>query len=228
MRRFAWAAVLVSAVSLSACGTRYQGGNNAPIYPAPKLTTTQPKAPTRTTSTTVKPQSLSANLPGGGRSYVGTPQYGAPWTVVGSADWVAARWMVAYKSFSYTDPGPGMWMVRIKPYTTPSFYASLLPTDPAARNPFTVAPADKAYWATVKQHSQSKSIQIVEVSRVNQAGFTPTSEIVEVLYDHYFHSVPGPQSSTPDNATVRYLCMRRIGGKWLVNNETLATNPVAC
>lgn len=222
--------LLAVAVSLAACNTGRQspGGNNAPIAKPKYPTVSTPRSPTATSTTTTQPakQNLHVNLPGGGQSYVGTPQYGHPWTVKGSADWVAAQWVIGYKSMLYTYPAPGWWMVLIKPYTTSSFYNEILPP-PSVRNPRVVAPADRAFWATVQKNRQSTRIVIDQVNRVNQAGFTATSEVAEVLYSHIYES-RSASNPYPTNATVRYLCMVKQGGKWLVNNETRATHPIAC
>jgi len=229
------AVVLAAAVGLSACGGHHEafGGNNAPgpsrpgvtTTTAPKATTTVPAsttttAPKATTTTTV-------HLPPGEHAAVGTPQKGKPWLTPGTAEYVAAQWVIAYHDLSYTQPivnhtGLGDWVQRIRPWSTSSWWHTLANPVLADERTGTALPSDITYWKDqVVAQQLVEQVQIVEANRIDQAGWTATHEYVQVAWYYRvsnYHSTDVYRGYQHD-FTTDYLTMVKVGGHWLVNHE---------
>lgn len=231
---------LAAAVSLAACGSArpaaFGGGNNAPHQTAPATTTTT-TAPPATTTTTVPPTTVPGPIdtvepgtvvtaPGGVHSAFGTPQTGKPWLTAGTPTYVAAEWTIAYHELLWTQPvvaGTGLsyYIHRITPYSTPAWLATLSAPVKAVENTGTAAPGDAQIWAQIVHTQTDKTVQIIEANRVDQAGWTATSEVVQVTFFYQVTTAahPNPQPGLQIGLTTDYLTMDKIGGRWLVSHE---------
>lgn len=242
-------AALAATVGLAACGgAPHQsslGGNNAPRdtigVPASSSPTTAPPRPTTTTRTpatapatttttapgtsTLQPGTV-ITLPGGVSSAFGTPQKGKPWLTPGTAEHAAAAWTVAYHELLWTQPevngsGYGYYIHRIAPWSTPAWLATLAAPVTASETSGTTDPAENQAWAQIVHTQTDKTVQIIEANRVDQAGWTATSEIVQVAFYYQVTTAihPNPQPGLEIGFTTDYLTMSKIGGRWLVAHE---------
>jgi hypothetical protein len=243
--RRAWAGLaglVVVGAALSGCGAapRSFGGGNLPGPSVPVTTaaptgTPKPTVPATTTTTTVAPSrstptTIAPKLPPGEHSAFGTPQKGQPWKTPGSPEWVAARWVAADHYLSWQAPvvagtGLGYWAQLIRPYSTPAWWRRIAGTVIAAEDTGTAIPSDRSYWAQVVRTKKTKTVQILEANRVDQAGWTATSEIVQVTW--WMYTTTGAGSTPPGTRpglTVDFCTMSKVGGRWLVSYEINALN----
>ena len=239
------AGLVVAGAVLSGCGAapRSFGGGNLPgatsaTTDAPAITS-KPTVPSTTTTTTTTttvapsrtvPTTVAPKLPPGEHSAFGTPQKGQPWKTPGSPEWVAARWVAADHYLSWQAPvvagtGLGYWAQLIRPYSTPAWWRRIAGTVIAAEDTGTAIPSDRSYWAQVVRTKKTKTVQILEANRVDQAGWTATSETVQVTWymDTTTRAGSTPPGIRPD-LTVDFCTMSKLGGRWLVAHEINALN----
>lgn len=209
--------VALAAVGLAACGSKptIQGGNNGvvpkpPVYPHKKA----PAATTTTTSTTV------ANT--------------TPWLTPNTPEWVAGQWVAAYKAIYWNKPNwLWTWVNGLKPYSTPTEWQSMDAPVQAAYQQYKktgyIDTATLNWWNNVKATQETRVVRTISVRAQTQAGVTPTSEIVLDHFTYWIDDTAHPQGYKTQN-NFEYLCMQKIGGKWLVdwNMNALDKTAMAC
>ena len=207
------AAVLAAvAAGLAACGGSHQAigpgsfehHGAQPVPPRPHSgSPTSPSTSISAPTTTVPP-------------YLSHPA-GQPWLARGTAPWVAAQYIEASDSVSWTWRTPAQYLYDARPYMTRSLYRLL---DGVERKAISHggAPGDAAYWHRLVERHDGTYVQIDFAYIATEAGVTRTSEVVRVAY--WLGSVTGGVTEPVDTehvSTIVDLSMEKIDGRWEVS-----------
>ena len=209
-----------TALCLAACGGSPQAlrpgsYQHATSPPAPR----RPPAAGRGATSTVRPSTAPAT--GTPAPTTTAPSYlhpppGQPWTVRGSAPWVAAQWISAMNTVSWTWTTPAQYLYDARAYMTPAYYHLLDGYEQKAIRDGG-APGDNAYWHEQKARHDGVYAEIDFAYTITEAGVTPTSQAVRVAfwYGQVIGGVTEPVN-TEHVATIEDLSMERLHGRWAV------------
>jgi len=206
------------AVGLAACGGTTEGigrGVYRPTTPPAHSTPGPAKTPT-TPATTPATTPTTGTAPTTTEPTYLHPPSGQPWTVKGTANWVAAQFLEASDSVSWTWKTPAQYLVDARPYMTPSLYRleDGYEQRAIARGG---APGDDAFWHKLVADHDGTYIQIDFAYVATEAGVTPSTEIVRVAY--WLGQIVGGVTEPVDTAaapTFVDCTMHKIGGRWYV------------
>lgn len=200
MRTLAVGAVaLVGGVALAACGNpsakpHVPGGNNAPVATHPTSTSTTTTAP-----------------PGGAQ------QSSNLLTVPGTPENVAYKFVLSQNEILYTNlfapNGFAQWAVNIRPDCTTSYYATVAAAQRAAIAAGNTGP-NSPYAKHLIAQQEEQTANVLDDARIDEAGYTPTREWVQVTYTITTAKGYGPQ--TVSSPQVEQLLMEKVNGSWLV------------
>ena len=189
---------------------------SGPAKGAPNATTTVPPAPTATTSTPPPTPTAATAGPQQPVSTSGAP-LGRPKVVVqppasgGQADpaAVASAFILAYTQRSFQDVTPNSWVDRAAVYTTPAYSAELHTT-------YADSEGDLAWTAFVRA-SAKITTKVTSTAVVEEAGHTPTGQVLRVNYIRNTSSAAAPDGT--DAPAALTVLMRLVNGVWLVSNS---------
>lgn len=214
------AALLVSGVVLTACGTAktptYQGGGNggaqsttpgSPLRSSTTSTTTPPSRSSTTTTTPPRPSSsLPSTAPWSSSRPIGSPN---------SPQWVAAQYVAINWSLNPTWPDLNYAYTLTRPYLTPAmnaYYARQaahpLPTPVVAK------------WKQEVRFKAGSYALVTAAFIVTDASVTPTTCVVNV--DFLLGTTQnGARQGTAGSTIVDAFRMQKIGGTWYVASAAL-------
>jgi len=180
-------------------------GGTAPASPPP------PAPVARTVAPKLRPVP-KPELAKGQHSGLGTLPAQSPWMTPGSPTWVAANWVTGYEEVLWYQGGAGAWAARVKPYCTPAFFNAI--GGPRA-GALAASASSTAQWSKVVRAHELAQVDILGAYRVDEAGWSSTSETVLVTYATSQRSDADPDSPAGASQPL-YLKMTRSGHKWLV------------
>ncbi|MDA8358861.1 MAG: hypothetical protein M0Z95_21775 [Actinomycetota bacterium] len=176
----------------------------------PKPTAPKP-VPTPSTPTTTAPVQRPAPVP----SYLHPPP-GEPWTVRGSAPWVAAQYVQAIDQLTWKWSTPAQYLYDARPYMTKAYYDLLdsIEQRALAAHP---TPETAVYWHQVKTEKLGYYIEVAWSYTIIEAGVTPTTQTVRVAFrrGNVFGGVSEPIATTHVLSIVD-LSMQKVDGRWEV------------
>lgn len=200
------------AIGFAACG----GSNHAlgpGSYAHPKKAHRSTTHPTRPTQPVPSPSTHppTPNTP----SYLHPPS-GQPWTVPGSAPWVAAQFVKAMNSVSWQWSTPAQYLYDARSYMTPAYYDLLNSVEQRAIRDGG-APGDTTYWHNLHVRRDGQYAAIDFAYTITEAGVTPTSQVVRVAY--WLGQIVGGVTepvNTEHVAMIEDLSMQKVDGAWKV------------
>ena len=210
----------LAVVAVSACGggshvRAVPGGYVPPSSSAPQSTAPAMPATTESgTPTTTGPSSTT--------SATTDPSY---WNTHGTATWDAAQFVMAEKGYAWEQPGGiGGWVLKAKPYCTPSYWAALdrMVLSAEAAQAFGRGDSgDAALWQQVQSEKETLFIEPTDAFVITEASVSPTQEWVRVTYNTTDVSSRNPDPA-PQYGGQEDVIMSKVGGQWLASGEANA------
>ena len=216
------------AVGLAACGSPSQslgeGSYQHPTKP-PAQARSRSIAPSKPSPVTTVPSSVTTppqrSVPPTTAPPTASPSYlhpppGRPWTVKGSAPWVAAQYVTASDAVSWTWTTPAQDLYDARPYMTRTYYRLLDDVEQKAIADGKT-PQTATYWHDLHVRKDGTYVRIDFAYTITEAGVTPTSQTVRVAFwlGQVIGGVTEPVD-TQDVPTIEDLSMQRTGGRWEV------------
>ena len=206
------------AVGLAACGSPSQplgeGSYRPPTRPAVPVGS-RPTIPSKTAPSSTTRAPRRSTPPSTSPSYLHPPP-GRPWTVRGTAPWVAAQYVTASNAVSWTWTTPAQDLYDARPYMAPAYYRLLDNVEQKAIA-HGETPETATYWHDLHVRKDGTYVRIDFAYTITEAGVTPTSQTVRVAF--WLGQVVGGVAepvNTQDVPTIEDLSMQRVGGRWEV------------
>ncbi|MDA8183857.1 MAG: hypothetical protein M0010_17450 [Actinomycetota bacterium] len=206
------------AVGLAACGSPGQSLGEGSYRPPTRLPVPVGSRPTIPSSSAPSSatRALQRSAPSSASSSYLHPPPGQPWTVRGTAPWVAAQYVSASNAVSWTWSTPAQDLYDARPYMTPAYYRLLDGVEQKALA-HGETPQTAAYWRQLRADKDGTYVRIDFSYTITEAGVTPTSQTVRVAF--WLGQVVGGVAepvNTQDVPTIEDLSMQRVGGRWEV------------
>jgi len=140
----------------------------------------------------------------------------------GSPTWVAAQYVAAQNSVNWSHlfsktTHYAEWTSLVKPYVTSSIWAGISSTQESAIQSGNDSPkiAPMSTWIA---EQRIESASILQASVMTAAGVTPTSEVVQVLYQVVKTGL-GISSEETGPTQIEQLQLQKVAGHWLVAKQ---------
>ena len=219
-RRRATAVVIgaLAAVLLAACGSATSSLGHGSYHhktPPPPASTTVPKPTVPKPVPATTPTKTSPQRPAPAPSYLHPPP-GEPWTVRGSAPWVAAQYVQAIDQLTWKWSTPAQYLYDARPYMTQAYYDLLDAIEQRALVEHETAET-AVYWHQVKTEKLGYYIEVAWSYTIIEAGVTPTTQTVRVAFrrGNIVGGVSEPIATTHVLSIVD-LSMQKVDGRWEV------------
>jgi hypothetical protein len=138
---------------------------------------------------------------------------------------VAAQFVMAEKGYAWDQPGGiGGWVLKSKPYCTPTYWATLnqpVHSAQAAQAAGHGDSGDATFWQQVQSAKETLFIDPTAAYVITEAGVTTTSEWVRVTYNTTDVTARNPDPA-PQYGGQEDVIMSKVGSQWLVSGEKSA------